>query len=167
MRVPKRRYEISAQAKIKHDPLITQQKFNELQAKLEKMKVQLPEARTEVARLAEMGDFSENAAYQMAKGRLRSLNSRILQTEHIIKHSQVIQTSLNNNSVQVGGRVVVEVSGQKKEYTILGSSETNPSAGLISRKSPIGEALLGLEVGDEVEVELANKKVKYKVLKID
>ncbi|MFH0814829.1 MAG: hypothetical protein V1902_01950, partial [Candidatus Falkowbacteria bacterium] len=79
MRVPTRR----AEKNIKNtfDPFITQTKFDELKIKLEKLKKSQPTAISEVQRLAEMGDFSENAAYQMAKGRLRGINQRILELE--------------------------------------------------------------------------------------
>jgi transcription elongation factor GreA len=60
----------------------------------------------------------------------------------------------------------VLAGGKEKTYLILGSSETNPSAGIISRNSPLGAALLGRKAGDIVEVFLANKKTEYKIISI-
>mgnify|MGYP006429022435 CR=1 FL=1 len=148
------------------DPLITQAKFDEHKAKLARLLSQRPAAAQEVARLAEMGDFSENAAYQMAKGRLRSINYRILELEDTLKHSNIVQANLNTDYVQVGHTVVVDLNGRQKTFKILGSSETNPGQGVISRNSPIGEALLGEKVGAEVEIPLNNRTSKFKIISI-
>ena len=61
----------------KKDPLITADKLEQLKNKLERLKKKRPEAASEVARLAQLGDFSENVEYQLAKGRLRRINSEI------------------------------------------------------------------------------------------
>lgn len=66
-----------------------------------------------------------------------------------------------------GGFVTVEVHSARKTYQILGSSETNPASGVISRHSPLGKALLGRRVGEVVAVQLANKLVEYKIIKIE
>ncbi len=135
------------------DTILTEAKFNELKNKLERLKKKQPEAASEVARLAEMGDFSENAEYQLAKGRLRGINQRILELEYKLDHSELIcpkQTRL----VQIGSSVTVMNAGKEKTYQILGSTETNPAHGIISHTSPIGAALLGRSVGDIVHVEL-------------
>lgn len=152
---------------MKQDPLITQEKFDELQKKLDGQKARQPAAMAEVARLAEMGDFSENAAYQMAKGRLRGINQRILELESQLNHSEIITQNKNNNRVQVGHTVTVFDGFGEKTFHILGSSESNPAKGIISHSSPIGAALIGREVGDVAKVILGNKKeVKYKIVKI-
>jgi transcription elongation factor GreA len=79
----------------------------------------------------------------------------------------VIEKNDSAGEVQLGNVVTVEVDGKKKKFQILGSSETDPTQGIISRNSPIGEALLGREVGEEVEVKLPAKTVIYKILKIE
>ena len=148
------------------DPYLTAGKFNELNEKLKKLKVSLPQAIKEVKRLAEMGDFSENAAYQMAKGRLRGLNQRILDLEEQLKLSIIIKPGLNKKQVQLGSRVTVITAGQKQTYLILGSSEINVKNNIISHNSPIGSALIGKKVGDSVKIQLANNEVEFKIIKI-
>jgi transcription elongation factor GreA len=69
--------------------------------------------------------------------------------------------------VDLGHTVCVDVKGTEKKYTILGSSQTDPSKGIISHNSPIGLALLGKKVGDEIHVELGGKGVVYRILSID
>ena len=141
--------------------------IDELQNNLEKLQKKIPNAMSEVSRLAEMGDFSENAAYQMAKGRLRSLHRRIKEFETQLKHSAIIENKKNTDSVHLGQRVTVEFNGNTKTFQILGQTETNPSAGIISRHSPLGSLLLNKKVGDIIEVQSTNKLIKYQIVSID
>ena len=132
---------------------------------MEHMKKARPKLAEEVKRLAEMGDFSENAAYQMAKGRLRGINDRINELTEYLKHVVII-TPKNTGTVQLGSTVTVEINGKQKTYTILGSTETDPSTGVISHQSPVGAALMGRRVGDTVEIQLAGKRVECKIITI-
>ncbi len=151
---------------IKPDPLMTQAKFDELTKELQKLKEKRPWAASEVARLAELGDFSENAEYQHAKGRLRRINSEILRLEAEINQAEIISASKNSHIVSVGSTVTVKVEGKQKTYQILGSSETDPSKGIISRHSPIGSALLDHAVGDEVPIIINGRTVVYTIIAI-
>lgn len=148
------------------DPCITIEKLEELKTKLARLKKARPKLAMEVSHLAELGDFSENVEYQLAKGKLRGLNNNILKIEKQINGAVIIDPSKKKDVVLLGHRVTVEINGSEKTYQILGSTESNPSKGIISQNSPIGSALLGKKVGDEVEVEVGEKKVKYKILDI-
>lgn len=152
---------------LKPDPHITWEKFNELQAKLERLKkISQPRLIAEVKRLASDGDFSENAAYQIAKGKLRGVNQGILETEKLLKRAVIIEPQRNNGFVQLGNTVTVEVNGRQRTYQILGSSETNPDKGIISHNSPIGKNLIGKRVGDIVRIQINGKEVVYKIISI-
>lgn len=152
---------------LKPDQHLTEAKFNELQNKLERLKSNRPRLADEVKRLAEMGDFSENAAYQIAKGRLRGVNQGILKIEDQLRSAVIIKPNKNTKTVQLGSGVTVEVAGQTKTYLILGSTETNPGRGVISSRSPIGSALIGKKISDQVRVKLADKVAEYKIIKIE
>jgi len=130
---------------------MSQHKYEELKRELQQLKAKHPHAASEVSRLAEMGDFSENVEYQLAKGRLRGINSAILKIEYQINHANVIQPC-QNGIVEIGSIVTVSSSGGERTYTILGSSEVNPSHGIISYLSPLGSALLGHKQDDDVDV---------------
>ncbi len=165
MRVPTRKP--GQYANLKPDPYITEEKFKELQNKLVKIKAGQPHAIQEVKRLAADGDFSENAAYQIAKGRLRGLNQRMLEIEDHLKRAIIIKPLGNNEKVRLGNKVTVGISGKIKTYLILGSSETNPQAGIISHNSLIGAALLGRKTGETIKIRLARTEVEYKIMKIE
>jgi transcription elongation factor GreA len=151
---------------IKLDPHITREKFNELKKDLEKMKKTQPRLIAEVKRLASDGDFSENAAYQIAKGKLRGLNQRMLETENMLKRAVIIKRG-KSERVRIGSRVTIEVNDKRKTYEILGSSETDPERGVISHQSPIGAALLGHRAGETVKVRLKKGDIGYKIIKIE
>lgn len=163
MRVPTRRYDVRPKAK---DPVMTVEKVQELQKKLERLKNKHPKLSQEVQRLAEMGDFSENAAYQIAKGKLRGLNNKILEIEARLNRAEVINPNADTSEVQLGHSVTVELNGQNKTYKILGSTEINPTAGIISRHSPLGSQLLGRKLNEEFEIILNKKTSQAKIISI-
>ena len=153
---------------LKPDPNITQKKYNELKNHLDRLEeFSQPNAAKEVKRLAEMGDFSENAAYQMAKGRLRGINQKILDLKEQLKNAVIIKSVVSNGRVQIGNIVTVEARGKQKKYQILGSAETDPVRGIISHNSLIGEALIGKKLGDVAIVDLGSKMVGYEIIKIE
>lgn len=151
----------------KADPNMTEKKYQELKNKLERiLKITRPPLIEEVKRLALMGDFSDNAAYSIAKGRLRGLNQKIIEIEDLLKRAQIIN-HVNSGIVQLGTFVTVESDGKTRRYQILGSTEVNLDLGVISHNSPIGSALMGKRVGDEVKVEIGGKTKTYAILKVE
>jgi len=163
MRVP-----IRKPGKYTHDQPdlnVTENKFQELCDKLKKLQASQPAAAAEVRRTAEMGDLSENAGYQIAKGRLRGINEKILQLQDQINRAKIIQPG-NTGTVNLGATVTVEIAGKQKDFLILGSSETDPARGIISHLSPIGQALLGKRAGETARVKLKDREVAYKIIAI-
>lgn len=150
----------------KNDPHITRGKYQELEAGLDKLKrFSRPKAIAEVKRLALDGDFSENAAYSIAKGRLRGINRRILDIENRLKQAEIIHKR-GADKVELGVRVKIRVNGREKTYEILGSTETDPDRGVISHNSPLGRALMGRREGDEFKVVINGQEKMVKILKI-
>jgi transcription elongation factor GreA len=149
------------------DPHMTQQKFDELTKQLAHLLKARPEAAAEVKRLAEMGDFSENAAYQLAKGRLRGLNQRIMEIKDHLKFAQIIHSINPSGTVQLGSTVIFEQDGKQQTFRILGPTETNPTLGIISHKSPLGAALIGKRVGDAVQLQLNGKVSNFTVVQVE
>ena len=165
MQIPYRKPGKFSQTKL--DPFLTKEKFVELKNKLEKLtNVNRPRAAEEVKRLAELGDFSENVEYQLAKGRLRGINERILILENQIRQAVIIDPRIKTGVIQIGHEVIIDDGGKKKTYLILGSSETNPRKGIISHNSPLGAELIGKRVGEKIKVKLKDKEVEYKIIQI-
>ncbi|HRH23047.1 MAG TPA: GreA/GreB family elongation factor [Candidatus Magasanikbacteria bacterium] len=146
------------------DPFITQDKLDQLTRKLARLQNERPLLAKEVARLAELGDFSENVEYQLAKGKLRAVNQRILVLENQLKQAQIISSHSDSDIIELGDRVTLESEGRRKTYQILGSAETDPDQGIISHHSPIGEALIGKKVGETIAVDIGKKKIEYLII---
>ena len=152
---------------LRPDPLLTESKFNELKKELERLKRIQPRAVADARAAAEHGDFSENAEYQLAKGRLRAINGAIMHYEQQLKDAEIFKPEEQTDIVCLGHRVTVETDGKQKTFLILGSTETNPQSGVISHHSPVGAALIGKSVGDVIKIKLANREVDYKIIKIE
>ncbi|MFH1255044.1 MAG: GreA/GreB family elongation factor [bacterium] len=151
---------------LKPDQYITESKYNELKNKLDRLKFNRPRAAEEVKKYASDGDFSENAAYQIAKGRLRGINRRISEIEDHLKNAIIIKPPEHAEKIQIGCSATIETHGREKTYLILGSSETDPQRGIISRNSPIGSALIGKKIGDRIKIKSDNREIEYKIIKI-
>ncbi len=165
MRTPKRKPH--KYAFDKPDPHITKGKYDRLKTELERLKkVERPPTAREVKSLAELGDFSENAAYQIAKGKLRSINNRITKIEKFLNHAEIISFNKNSDKIGLGSTVTLEINDKRKTYKILGSRETNPAKGIISHNSPLGKSLMGKKKGDIVEVKIKDKFTEYKIIDI-
>ena len=119
-----------------------------------------------MSRLAELGDFSENVEYQLAKGRLRGINQRILELEFQVNRAEIIKPK-SSNVIQIGHTVTLQSGDKILVYQILGSSETNPQKGIISHTSPLGAALLGHRVGKKIIMKTTDEEIEYTVVKID
>src|SRR3989339_1120951 len=151
----------------KFDPVMTEEKLKALQEKLAHIKKDtLPRAIKETQKYAENGDFSENAEYQIAKGRLRGLLRTVDELQYQISNAQVIEQPRDTSVVQVGHTVTFSINNVEQTFQILGSSENNPTAGIISYKSPLGSALMGHSVGETVNVQVGEKIVLAKILNI-
>ncbi len=166
MRVPTRRSE--KQSSLKIDPHLTKPAYEKLQTKLTHLKkVTRLRLMDEVATLAAGGDFSENTAYQIAKGRLRGVNSMILEIEARLRQAVIIKTSATSEIIALGSTVTIEAEGKRKKYTILGSAEVNPVEGIISHNSPLGLSLIGKRVGDSLTFSTNTKNTTATVIAID
>jgi len=114
----------------------------------------------------EFGDLSENAEYSSARQDQERAESRISEIDHILKNVSVIKSPSAKNIVELGNTVVLTGSNADKTFTVVGSVEADPLNGLISDESPIGKALLGKKLGDNVEIVLPSETVQYKIYKI-
>ena len=98
---------------------------------------------------------------------LNFLESRIIELDNILRSAELIKIPPRSKRgiIDFGATVLVEVGGQTDEFEIVGTLEANPSLGKISNESPVGKALLGHRVGDEVVISSPIKTI-YKIKKI-
>ena len=118
---------------------------------------------------ASHGDLSENAEYDAAKHRQEFVQARIAQIQGRIRDLSLYNMqSIPQGVVAYGSRVTVEDldEGESQVYVIVFPEEVNPSAGLISISSPIGQALMNKAVGDEVEVQTPRGKRSYQITEL-
>ncbi len=151
------------------EPLyLTQDGLDRLRQKLERIeKVDLPQAIADVTETGQFGDFSENAEYQEAKGRMRRAHDQITSIKERLKKIVVIDnTGASGESVQLGSTVVLETNGKSKTFEIVGPQETDPLRGRLSFKSPLGAKLLNRTVGEEVSVPMGTNATIYKIVQI-
>jgi len=116
----------------------------------------------------EFGDLSENSEYDDAKNEQAFIEGRISEIEHILKNAKIIEevACSTTDKVCVGHTVTVDLQGGETKFKIVGSYEADPEMGFISNESPIGEALLGKQKGEEVTVKVPAGEIKYKIKKI-
>lgn len=115
------------------------------------------------------GDLSENSEYDEAKNEQAKIEARIVEIEAMLKNVEIIEDVKGNaKSVVVGVTVKVldEEYGDECEYRVVGSTEADPRNGKISDESPVGKALLGKKIGEEVIVEAPGGEFKLKILSI-
>ncbi len=120
--------------------------------------------RIQIAR--EFGDLAENSEYDAAKEEQSLLETRIEELENVLHQAQLIETGGATDFVVIGSTVVVEVEGSTDEFMIVGTMEADPAKRMISNESPVGAALLGAKVGEEIDVITPIVSAKYKILKI-
>ncbi len=116
----------------------------------------------------EQGDVSENAEYDAALDEQRVMESRIDEIEEIIKYAEVVDENLDDDTVGIGSTVkfLDMTYDEELEYTIVGATEADILQGLMSNDSPIGQALIGAHVGDEVETETPEGICRFRILEI-
>lgn len=115
------------------------------------------------------GDLSENAEYDAAKNEQAKNEYDILQLETLLRNAVIIdEENLDTETVNVGTIVVLKSidADMDMQYQIVGSAEADPMAGRISNESPVGMAILGHRVGDEVDVSAPGGTVRMRVMEI-
>jgi len=169
MRLSTRKAEKDRNNMTKDEPLyITKEGLEKLKKKLQRLKESLPQQREELQRTREMGDLSENAAYQEAKFRLRRTDSTILRIVENIKRAQIIDTNQNTKIINIGSTITIQdEKGFKLKYQIVGATEADPIKHRVSNQSPLGKALIGLSINQIATVETPNGKTNFKIIKIN
>ena len=143
--------------------LLTYAGLKALEDELEHLKVvKRKEVAGKIKEAREQGDLSENAEYDAAKDEQRDIEARIEELE------VVVEDEVDFDKINVGCTVKVydKTFDEEMEFKLVGSTEANSLEGKISNESPVGQALIGCKVGDQVQVETQAGVMEYEVLHI-
>jgi transcription elongation factor GreA len=152
------------------------EKLPMLQVGYEKLTTELKALREERPRIVDAieearahGDLSENAEYHAAKERQGQVEATIGDLEDKISRAQIIDpTTLSGDRIVFGATVTLLDDDDKQvRYQIVGQAEADAKQGMISYNSPLGRALIGRRVDDEIEVTVPSGDRFYVVQKIE
>ncbi len=149
---------------------ITRNGYNQLHKELENLKkVVRPRVIKAIEEARAHGDLNENAEYVAAKEQQSFVEKKIRETEQKLANSEIMDT-INPPSDKVGFASVVTLenldNGGQVTYQVVGPDESDISSGKISITSPLGKALIGKEVDEEVAVRTPGGVKNYTILKI-
>lgn len=149
---------------------ITRAGFERLKRELEFIKtVSIPANIKDIETARGHGDLSENAEYTAAKERQSFLHGKMQELENNLALSEVIDTkNISCEKVVFGAKVTIEEAstGNRITYRLVGPLESDLSQNMISVTSPIGRALIGKCVGDEVSVRTPGGLREFEVVEI-
>ncbi len=147
--------------------IVTPSGLKKYQDELDNLKnVKKRELAVAIQEAKEQGDLSENAAYAAAKDEMDHVERRIEELETILKTVEVVSKEKSKGAVIIGSKIKLDLGGEQIDYEIVGSNEADPSKGLISNESAVGEALLGKKEGEQVSVQTPGGEVEYKIISI-
>lgn len=149
----KKQYQITAEGK------------KELEAELAELKSRRGDIADKIAEARDFGDLSENAEYDAAREEQGILETRIAEIEEILNNAELIKAS-KKSTIGLGSRVQLKTGKKTIEYTIVGPVEANPLEGKVSNESPIGMALYGKKVNDEVTITTPKGDISYTIVSV-
>jgi len=146
-----------------------QEGYDKLTADLKRLKEERPQVVDAIEEARAHGDLSENAEYHAAKERQGQIEASIADLESKLSRAQIIDpTELSGDKIVFGATVTLMDEDDKPiRYQIVGETEADAKLGRISYNSPLGRALIGRRVDDEVEVTVPSGDRYYLVSKIE
>ncbi|HWL47543.1 MAG TPA: transcription elongation factor GreA [Sphingomonadaceae bacterium] len=146
-----------------------QEGYQMLTEQLAALKLERPQVIDAIEEARAHGDLSENAEYHAAKERQGQIEAMIADIEDRLSRAQIIDpTELSGDKVVFGATVhMLDEDDKPVKYQIVGQTEADAKSGRISYNSPLGRALIGRRVDDEVEVTVPSGDRYYVVSKIE
>ena len=145
---------------------ITEGGKKELEAELGDLVSRRSSIADKIAAARDYGDLSENAEYDAAREEQGIVETRIAEIEDILQNHSIIQAS-KGGTVGIGSTVVLKNGAKEVTYQVVGSVEADPMNGKISDESPIGQALIGKKVGEEVVIKTPKGETSYKIISVE
>ena len=143
--------------------------YEKLTAALNALRQERPKIVDAIEEARAHGDLSENAEYHAAKERQGQVEAQIAELEDKVSRAQIIDpTTLSGDRVVFGATVtILDEDDKPHRYQIVGQAESDAKKGRISYDSPLGKALIGRSIGDEVEVTVPSGDRFYLVEKVE
>src|SRR5918998_1970899 len=140
-----------------------------LNEELKRLKGERPEIVEAIEAARAHGDLSENAEYHAAKERQGQIEATIADLEDKLSRALVIDPKTLSGAKVVFGATVtlIDEDDKKVKYQLVGQTEADASVGRISYNSPLGRALIGRQVGEEVEVSTPSGDRYYEIKKLE
>ena len=147
---------------------VTEEGKAELERELQRLReVERPQVIDQLHEVKSGGDWMENTEQMMFEDELAFVDRRIQELEDMLADSQIIQPDLDNSIVNIGDTVELhDEDGELETYMIVGVAESSPAEGLISNESPMGKALIGRKVGEEVTVVAPAGELKFRIIAV-
>ena len=149
-----------------HKKLLTKEGYSQLTQQLVDLKKKQDHLITQIEEVAQPDESGEDGLVTQLKEELELTNGKIDEIEESLEISEIISDKLSTDSIQVGSKVKIKVSSSTKEFYIVSQLESDPLANKISDQSPLGKALIGKKINEEIEVDAPVGKIIYKVVSI-
>lgn len=141
-----------------------------LEQELEQLKAQRPMIAAELRAARADGDVRENAPLEAARDTQGQIEARIRELEAMLRHAEVAAGSGHTgDGARLGSNVVIAnlQTGAKLSYQLANPAEARPGSGRLSVESPVGQAIVGKRVGDEVSVSAPSGLVRFRIESLD
>jgi transcription elongation factor GreA len=146
--------------------LLTKDGYAQLAEQLSELKKKQDHLISQIEEVAQPDESGEDGLVTQLKEELEVTNNKVDEIEEALEVSEVISDKKNFDSIQVGCKVKIKVSSNTKEFYIVSQLESDPTLNKISDQSPLGKALMGKKVNDQIEVEAPVGKIIYKIVSI-
>ncbi len=150
---------------------ISKEKYEELIKEMENyLKIERPNIIKAIQEAKSLGDLSENAEYHSAKERQNFIENRISELEMKIRSARILDGSnFREDVIVIGAKVTMKdlVSGEEVQYTLVAQDDADYTKNKVSDESPIGKAILGKRVNENILVKSPNGLKKYSIMKIE
>lgn len=146
--------------------LLTKEGYTQLTQQLVELKKKQDHLISQIEDVAQPDESGEDGLVTQLKEELELTNNKIDEIEESLEISEIISNKVTSDSIQVGSRVKIKVSSSTKEFHIVSHLESDPASSKISDQSPLGKALIGKKINDEIEVDAPVGKIIYKVVSI-
>lgn len=147
--------------------LLTKIGYQKLQEELTELKRKQEHLITQIEDVAQPDETGEDGLVTQLKEELEVVNDKIAKLEEALENSEIISGNGKSGVISVGSKVKVRLTGSKElEFCIVSEFEADPSQNKISDQSPLGQALLGKSLHEQIEVEAPVGKITYKIVSI-